>query len=220
LAERTVVGVVGDIMVRGVEQQSEPQVYLSAGQVDDGSIIGYIPKEMVVRGGGDPAALAGTIARIVRGVDAGQPVSNVQPLEGVVADQIASRAVQARLLGLLAALAVLLAGVGIHGLVSFTVSSRTRELGVRMALGAAPRDLLGLVVGQGARLMLAGLVPGVLLAYLAGRTLSALLASVQPGDPATFLSVTAVCAATAAAGCLAPALRALRLDPVAAIRSE
>jgi predicted permease len=219
-AERTVVGVAADIRVRGVERESEPQVYLPATQVADSAIYWYAPKELVVRASGDQAALVTAVRRMVRQADPDQPVSNVRTLEEIVSGQTASRAVQARLLGLFAALALLLAGVGIHGLLSYSVSSRAQEIGVRMALGAAPRDVVSMVVGQGVRLAAAGVLPGLALAYAAGRTLESLLASVKPGDGVTFLVVAGVCLAMTTAGCLVPAIRAARLDPMAAIRAD
>jgi predicted permease len=220
LQERTVVGVVGDVMVRGLEQTSEPQVYLPATQVPDGSIIFYTPKDLVVRSSTDPAALLPAIRDIVRRVDPEQPISHVRTMEEIVAEVTSSRTVQVRLLGSLAALALLLAGVGIHGLLSYTVSNRARELGVRMALGAQRRDILGMVVGQGLRLPGAGVLLGVVLAYAAARGMAALLASVGPADGATLLAVGGICLAMAAAGCVFPALRAVRTDPIAAIRAE
>ena len=218
--ERTVVGVVGEVRVRGPERSSEPQVYLPAGQVPDGSIILYTPKDLVVRTGGDPAVLLPAIRDIVARADPEQPISNVRLMEEIVADQTASRAVQARLLGALAAVAMLLAGVGIHGLLAFTVSARAREIGVRMALGARRADVLRLVLGQGLVLALLGALPGALLAYAGGRAMQALLASVRPGDAATFGVVLALCLAMAALGALVPALRAVRVDPMSALRAE
>jgi ABC-type antimicrobial peptide transport system permease subunit len=137
-----------------------------------------------------------------------------------VAEQTASRALQARLLGALAALALLLAGVGIHGLLSYTVSNRARELGVRMALGARRQDIIGMVVGQGIRLAAIGVVLGVGIGYAAARAMSALLASVGPADLATLGVVGSLCLTMAAAGCLFPALRAARTDPIAAIKAD
>jgi predicted permease len=220
LQQRTVVGVVGDIMVRGLEQTSEPQVYLPATQVPDGSIISYAPKDLVVRSTGDPMALVPTIRGVVRRADPEQPISNVRTLEEIVADGTASRRVQVRLLGSLAALALLLSGVGIHGLLSYAVSNRAQELGVRMALGAQRSDILLMVVGQGIRLAAAGVVLGLLGAYAAARVMTALLASVGPADGATLAAVGGLCLGMAAAGCFFPALRAARSDPIAAIRAE
>ena len=218
--ERTVVGVVGDVRVRGPERVSEPQVYLPAGQVPDGGVILYAPKDLVVRTAGDPAALVPAIREIIARADPAQPISNVRLMEDIVAEQTASRAVQARLLGALAAVAMLLTGVGIHGLLSFTVSARSRELGLRMALGARRGDVLRLVLRQGLMLALLGLVPGALLAWAGGRAMQALLASVRPGDAATFGSVMALCLGMAVAGSLAPALRAVRVDPMSALRAD
>ncbi|HYC30667.1 MAG TPA: ABC transporter permease [Gemmatimonadales bacterium] len=218
--ERSVVGVVGDVRVRGLERTSEPQVYLPAAQVADGNFAFYAPKDLVVRSSGDPRSLVPAITDIVRRADPEQPVSNVRLMEEIVTDQTASRAVQARVLGLLALVAMLLAGVGIHGLLSYAVATRTREIGVRLALGARPSGIVRLVLGQAVLLAVAGVLPGVLLAYLAGRTMAALLASVQPGDAATFAAVVLVCLVTAAAGAAAPALRALKVDPMLALRAE
>jgi putative ABC transport system permease protein len=220
LAQRTVVGVVGDIRVRGLEQESEPQVYLPAAQVDDSALIFYPPKDLVIRAATDAGALVPGIRDIVKRVDPEQPISNVRTLEAVVAEQTASRSIQARLLGSLAGLALLLAGVGIHGLLSYTVSSRSQEIGVRMALGARPGDVTRLVVGQGLRLATAGVVPGILLAYLTGRTLESLLASVRPGDLPTFLGVVGLCILMTTAGCFFPARRAAQVDPITALKSE
>ncbi len=220
LQQRTVVGVVGDIRVRGLERSSEPQVYLPPSQVADSSIIFYAPKELVVRSGLEPSALVPAIRDIIRRVDPDQPISNVRTMASIVDDQTASRSVQLRLLGSLAALALLLAGVGIHGLLSYTVSNRARELGVRLALGAQRRDILRMVVGQGLRLAGVGVLLGVFLSYAAARGMAALLASVGPTDGTTLAAVGALCLAMVVAGSLSPALKASRTDPIAAIRSE
>jgi predicted permease len=218
--ERTVVGVVGEVRVRGPERTSEPQVYLPAGQVPDGAIIFYAPKDLVVRSTGNPSALVPAIRAIVARVDPDQPVSDVRLMEEIVSEQTASRTVQARLLGALALVAMLLAGVGIHGLLSFTVSTRAREIGLRMALGARRGDILRLVLGQGLGLALLGVVPGALLAYAGGRAMQALLATVRPGDGVTFGTVVALCLGMAAAGSLLPALRAVRVDPMSTLRAD
>ncbi len=220
LAERTVIGVVGDVRVRGLEQTSEPQVYLPAAQVDDSALISYPPKDLVIRSSADPEVLVTAIRHIMRRVDPEQPISNVRTLQAIVAEQTASRSVQARLVAALAAVALLLAGVGIHGLLSYIVTSRRQEIGVRMALGAQPVDVTHLVARQGARLALAGVVPGIVLAYLAGRTLQSLLASVRAGDLATFLGVVGLCILMTIAGCFFPARRAVQVDPIIAIKSE
>jgi predicted permease len=216
--ERTVAGVVGDIRVRGLEQTSEPQVYLPYKQVDSASLIGYVPKSLVVRSTLPAATLVPTIRRIVHEADASQPVSDVRTMEEIVTNETASRRAQLRVLTILATLALLLSAVGIHGLLSFTVSRRSREIGVRMALGAEAAKVRRMVLREGLVLALAGIVPGAALAYAAGRAMQALLVGVSPGDTTTFSTAIALCVATTVFGCLRPAVRASRVDPVTALR--
>jgi predicted lysophospholipase L1 biosynthesis ABC-type transport system permease subunit len=218
--ERTIVGVVGDIRVRGLERSSEPQVYLPSQQIRDGWMLGHSPKELVIRTSGPPGALVAPLRRIIHAADPEQPVSNVRTLGDIVAADTAPRAVQVRVLGAFAALAILLAGIGIHGLLSYTVSQRSQEIGVRIALGAQRSDILGLVLRDGLLLAGTGLLLGVGLAYAAGRSMQTLLAQVAPADPAAFLTAVGVCLAMTLAGCLLPALRAIRVDPNRAIRIE
>lgn len=217
---RTVAGVVGDVRVRGLEMSSEPQVYLPSPQVADGNYIAYAPKELVVRASADPAQLLPSIRRAVARADPQQPISNVRPLADIVDAETAPRSVQVRVLGAFAAIAAVLAGIGIHGLLAFAVSNRAQEIGVRVALGARPTDVLRLVLDEGVRLAAAGTVAGVALAYVAGRALEALLAGVSPRDAATFASAVALALLMTVAGSLLPALRAVRVDPLTAIRTE
>jgi predicted permease len=220
LQTRTVVGVVGDIRVRGLETPSEPQVYLPHEQVPDGGLIGYTPKDLVVRSSGDALALVSAIRGIVARADPQQPVSDVRMLSDVVEAETAPRSVQLRVLGAFAAMAVLLAGIGIHGLLAFAVSNRSQELGVRIALGAQRGDILKLVLRQGLVLAAAGTAVGIVLAYAAGRALEALLAGVRPHDAVAFLTAVALAVGMTIAGSLLPALRAVRVDPLNAIRTE
>jgi len=125
-----------------------------------------------------------------------------------------------RVLGVFAAIAFLLAGVGIHGLLSFAVSRRAQEIAVRIALGARSSAIVRMVLRQGVLLAAAGVLPGVALAYAAGRAMQALLAGVQPGDAPTFLAAAGLCVLMTILGCLFPALRAVRVDPITAIRAE
>jgi predicted permease len=218
--DRTVVGVVGDIRVRGLERASEPQVYLPHRQVPDGAMIFYAPKDLVVRSSGDAAAFGPFLRRVVSRLDPAQPVSDVRSLDSILEAQTAPREVQVRVLGSFAAVAVLLAAIGIHGLLAFAVSARTSEIGVRLALGASARDILGLVLRQGVVLAGLGVVVGLALAFAAGQGLQAILAGVSPRDALVFLTATSVVLAMAVAGGLLPALRALRVDPLTAIRAE
>jgi predicted permease len=218
--ERTVVGVVGDIRVRGIERSSEPQLYLSYQQVKDGWLAWYAPKDLVVRSSADPVALLPAIRRIVAAADLVQPVSDVRMLSDIVSADTAPRSVQAGVLGAFAAIAVVLAGIGMHGLLAFTVSSRVQEIGVRIALGAGASDILRLVLRQGLLLATTGVALGVTVASGAGRAMEALLAGVSPRDAATFLAAVTVALVTTLVGSLFPALRAIRVDPMTAIRTE
>jgi putative ABC transport system permease protein len=220
-SERTVVGVVGDVRVRGLERQSEPQVYLPYQQVPDGAIIGYIPKDLVIRTASSGAGnLLPRIRDIVKSADPEQPIANVRTVSDILAEETASRMTQLRLLGALSAVALLIAGLGIHGLLTFTVSKRSQELGVRRALGAQDGGIIGLVLREGLALSLIGIAIGVAVAYAAARGMGALLFGVRPGDPLTIIVAAALCLATAMAGCLRPALRAVRVDPLSALRTE
>jgi predicted permease len=218
--ERTIVGVAGDIRVRGLEGPSEPQVYVPYRQIPDGYMSIYAPKDLAIKASTPPARLVPAVRAIIRGADPDEPVSDVRLLSDIVEDETTTRSGQVRVLGAFALVAVLLAGVGIHGLLAFGVSQRMQEFGVRMALGARPGEIAGLVVRRGIRLALAGAVPGVLLAYAAGRAVEALLAGVPPGDPLTFAGVALFAAVMTIAGSLVPALRAFRVNPLEALRAE
>ena len=218
--ERTVVGVVGDVRVRGLEQTSEPQVYLPFRQVQDGSIVGYFPKDLVVRSATQQPQLMAAVRRIVREADADQPISHIRTMAEIVESETASRMTQLRLLGALALVGLLIAGVGIHGLLSFTVSRRVPEIGVRRALGAQVSGIVRHVLGEGLRLAVVGVGLGVAIAYAAARGMGALLTGVRPEDPATILASAALCLVTAIVGCVRPAARAARVDPITALRAD
>jgi putative ABC transport system permease protein len=217
---RTVVGIVGDIRVRGLERTSEPQLYVPAGQVPDTAFFNDDPKDLVIRHTGATGALLPAVREIVRAVDPEQPVSDVRTLEDVVAGETATRRAQLRVLGALAAIALLLSGIGIYGLLAYTVAQRSREIGVRMALGAEPAGVARMIVWQGLKLALVGMAPGVLGAYLAGRGLRALLFGVAPADPATVLVAVGLVLVMTLAGSLLPVRRAARVNPILALRTE
>lgn len=215
----TVVGIVGDVMFRGLERTSEPQMYVPASQAD--SIMGiYTPKDLVIRTARDPGSLIGPVREIIRRADAQQPVSNVRMLEEVVGDQTLTRRSQLRILIALSVLALLLAAVGIHGLLAFTVAQRDREIGVRLALGADPAAVARMVVGEGVRMALIGVIPGVAVAYLAARAMQSLLFGVPAADPITFSAVAVLCFAVVVIACLRPAWRAARIHPINALRAD
>jgi predicted permease len=218
--QRTVVGVVGNIRVRGLERSSEPQVYMPYRQHNENVSTWYAPKDLVVRASGNTAALAPALRRIIREADPQQPISSVRMFADIIEEQTAPRRVQASVLGAFALVAFLLAAIGIHGLLSFAVSNRTQEIGVRIALGAQRSDILGMVMRDGIVLAAIGIVVGVAFAYGAGLELQSLLAGVHPGDAPTFLSAVVLCLVMTMAGSLIPALRAVRVDPTTAIRTE
>lgn len=220
LHDREVVGVVRDIRVRGLERTSEPQVYLSYQQVPDGYFPIYSPKDLVVHSAHPVEQVLPAIRQILHNIDPEQPVSNVRTVAEVVAGQTESRTVQMRVLSIFTAVAVLLAGLGIYGLLSFAVAMRQQEFGIRMALGAQQLHIFKVVLGQGAWLAAAGVLPGLLLAYLAARLLQGLLAGVNPADALTFSSAAVLCMVMALLGTLVPALRAVRADPAAVMRAE
>lgn len=218
--DREVVGVVGDIAVRGLTRASEPQVYMPAQQVPDATLLWFAPKDLAVRTSIAPAALEAAVRRIVREADPDQPISDMQTLDDVVGSDTAPRAAQVRVLGGFAALACLLAGLGLHGLLAFSVSARVREIALRVALGAPARDILTLVLGRSALLAGAGLVIGLAGALVAGQSLRALLFGISPADAVTLAAAVAVTVTMTMAGSLIPAIRALRVDPLHAIRHE
>jgi predicted permease len=217
---RTVVGVVGDVRIRGLERNSEPQIYLPARQItgDFPSILD--PKDLVIRHEGQGDALVAAVRRIVHEIDPEQPISDVRSLEEVLAGDTASRRAQLQVLGVLAAVAVLLSAVGIYGLLAYTVSQRSQEIGVRLALGADPATVGRMILADGMRMAAIGTVPGVLGAYAAARGMSALLFGVPPGDPATFAAAVGLALLMTLAGSLVPALRAVRVSPMSVLRSE
>jgi predicted permease len=218
---RTIVGVVGDVKTRGLERTNEPQVYIPARQPPEGGLGGlYVPKDLVIRAPTQELAIVPAVRQAVRRADPDQPIADVRMMTEVVDGQFATRNAQIRVLGALAVLALLLSAVGIHGLLAFTVAQRGREIGVRLALGAAPRSVAGMVVGDAARMALFGVVPGVLGAYLAARAMSALLFGVEPGDPWTLGAAAVLCMATAVVAALRPAMRASRVDPITALKSD
>jgi putative ABC transport system permease protein len=207
------------------EAISRTVIHLSASNgarkvVAGGRFWGYTPKELVIRTTTEPATLVPAVRRIIQGVDPKQPISELRLMTDIINLQNASRAVQVRVLAAFAFIAFLLASIGIHGVLSFAVSQRVSEIGVRIALGARRRDILGMVMGRGVRLVAAGLLPGLLLAYFAGRSLESLLLGVTPIDVPTFATAAALTLVMAIAGTLLPTLRALRVDPITAIRAE
>jgi putative ABC transport system permease protein len=215
----TVVGVVGDVRLVGLDAGAPDTVYVPFAQ----ALFGLFPEwsmDVVVRSSRDPASLAGAVRREVALADPALPVFALRTLDELVASSWARRRAAIALLGAFAAMALLLAAVGVYGVVSQSARQRTREIGVRLALGARPRDISRLVLGEAIALVGAGCAFGLALGWAAGRLLSTLLFGVRPGDPATLAGAAAVLTLVAIAAALLPALRASRVQPLVALRDE
>ncbi len=212
----TIVGIVGDVHQAGLDSPARPEMYLPYLQQD----FGFEPEYLVVRTPGDPMSIADAVRQRVWAVDKEQPVAGVMPLEELVDDTLAPRKIQTGLLGGFAVLALLLAALGIYAVLSFTVTQRTQEFGVRMALGAQPGDVLQMVVSQGTRLFILGAVIGLAGAFGLSRTLEHLLFGISATDPLSFAMVTLVLAGVTLLACYFPARRAMRVDPMIALRYE
>jgi putative ABC transport system permease protein len=193
-------------------------VYLAVRQLPDRTSLFYSPKELVIRASGDNAALISAARKIIHKADPEMPIPAVRPLQEVVEGQTASRTTQLRLIGVFAALALLLAGIGIHGLLSFAVGQRSAEFGLRIALGAPSGEILRIVLCEGILLSGIGAGFGLILSYAAGRSIQTLLAGVSPLDAATLAVAALVAFAMTLSGSLIPALRAMHTDPTTIIR--
>jgi predicted permease len=213
----TIVGVVRDVRERGYEVIMKPGVYLSFAQTP---ATWALPEFLVVRVKGEPQDAADALRRVVTVADPDQPIAAVRTMNEILDLDVADRHQQMLLLGAFAALAVLLASIGLYGVLSYVVLQRSRELGLRMALGASSGSVMRLVVARGLALTGAGLALGLALAWGLTRTLQNLLYGVTAGDPATFAAVVALLGVIALAACYIPARRAARLDPIAVLRAD
>jgi predicted lysophospholipase L1 biosynthesis ABC-type transport system permease subunit len=212
----TIAGIVKDVKQMGLELAARPEMYFPYRQALDNWMV---PRDLVIRAD-NPMTLAAAARRRVWEVDRDQPVSNVATLDDILDEEVRQRRVQALLLGAFSALALVLACVGLYGVLSFLVSQRTQEIGVRMALGARPSDILSNVVGRGLALAAAGTAIGLVATLALTRLLETLLFGVSARDPFTFISVPAILLLVASTACFIPALRAMRVDPMTALRYE
>ncbi|MBX3278865.1 MAG: ABC transporter permease [Acidobacteria bacterium] len=212
----TIVGVVGDVRQSGLTAAARPELYLPYAQA--GAMVQSAG--FVVRAQGDPLALAGSVRGAVRELDPAQPVYSVRTMEDVLGLAVADRRLNMLLLGLFAALAMVLAAVGIYGVMSYTVSQSTREIGIRMALGAERRDIVKLIVGQGAMLTGIGIAIGLGASMGLAQLIGSLLYGVSASDPLTYAVMVAALTCVALLACYVPARRATRVDPMIALRSE
>jgi putative ABC transport system permease protein len=209
-----IVGVVADVKQNDLKEKDYPAVYLPHGTFPQ-SLMAFI-----VRSSADPATLSASIRRRVADIDPELPIYDMETMSQAVSASVAQPRFYTLLLAAFAGLALLLAALGIYGVISYTVSQRTRELGIRIALGATNERIMRLVLGQGLALMAAGVAIGVLGALALMRVLSTMLFSVRTTDAATFIVVPVVLAVVAAIASYLPARRAARVDPVIAMRAE
>jgi putative ABC transport system permease protein len=209
-----VVGVVRDIKQESLAEPTKAQIYVSYIQVP------WFSTSLVVRAKGDTGAVLASVERAVREADPAQTATGAKTMEQALYDSAAQPRFYSLLLGTFAALALLLASIGIYGVISYAVAQRTQEIGIRMALGAQSRDVLRLVVGQGMAWVLVGVGAGLASAFALTRVMKSLLYEVGASDPLTFAGVTALLTVVALAACLVPARRATKVDPMVALRYE
>jgi putative ABC transport system permease protein len=207
----TIVGIVGDLHHRGLDQPVQPEYYVPLAQAPYGSMI------LTIRSAQDPRGLTNAIRREVQAIDAAQPIAHVRTFDQVIADSIAPKRLSVLLLGVFAVVALVLAAVGIYGVMSFLVVQRTHEIGVRMALGAQRRDVLRLVILHALKLVCTGTAVGLIVALLSASALQSVLYQVSTLDLPTFTFVTIALAAVALFASYVPARRATRADPMIAL---
>jgi putative ABC transport system permease protein len=211
---REIVGIVGDVKQYGLARPTTLQTYEPSLQAPFSSMT------LVVRADGNLVPLGGAIRSQVLAIDKEQPISRIRPLEQVVSESVARQRFSMLLLGIFAGVALILAAVGLYGVMSYSVTQRTHEIGIRTALGAKQTDVLKLVVGQGMVLALTGVGVGLLAAFALTRLMSVLLFGVSATDPLTFVAIPAVLTLVALVACFVPARRATKVDPMIALRYE
>jgi putative ABC transport system permease protein len=209
-----IVGVVGSVREMGPTEKAAPAIYRPYAQMP------FAQMTVLLRAAGDPMALAAAAAAVVRDIDPNQPVAEIRTMEEVVANTVARPRLLVYLLGGFAGMALLLAALGLYGVISHSVTQRRHEIGVRVALGAAHRDVLRLIVQQGMGLTVVGLLVGLLAALAATRVMGSLLFETRASDPLTLSGVSAFLAMVALIACYVPARRATRVDPMVALRVE
>jgi putative ABC transport system permease protein len=212
-----IVGIVADIRQMGLDEPVKAEMYFPYQQ---GQSIWYIPRDLVIRTTGDTSGLIGSVRQAIREVDPDQPVSNVATMAEVLGTEAAQRRMGMIMLVGFASLALLLASLGIYGVLAYFVTQHTAEIGVRQALGATPRNILFLVLKKGMGLTIAGIAIGLIGAFVLTRLMSSLLFGVKASDPLTFVTVPLVLGLVALLACLIPARRATRIDPLVALRYE
>jgi putative ABC transport system permease protein len=212
----TIAGVVADVKFSSLEAESPPTVYMPVFQIP------RIRRDAVfiARTTADPASLAAAMRREIAAVDADLPVYDVRTMNQVIAESVAQRRFTMELLAIFAAAALGLAALGLYGVLSYAVTQRTREIGIRMALGGRRQDALRLVVGQGMKMAMIGALAGLIASLGLTRLMKGLLFGVSASDPLTFIAVTLLLTLVAFVACWIPAKRATKVDPMVALRCE
>jgi len=213
-----IVGIVADIREMGLDEPVKAEMYLPYQQITNN--LWFIPRDLAIRTTGDTSNLVGAVRQIIREVDPDQPISNVATLGEVLGTEAAQRRMGMIMLVGFALLALLLASLGIYGVLAYFVTQHTKEIGVRQALGATPRDILFLVLKKGMGLTLIGVAIGLVSAFALTRLMSSLLFGVKASDPLTFVAVPLLLALVALLACYIPARRATKVDPLVALRYE
>jgi putative ABC transport system permease protein len=217
-----IVGIVGDVRHQGLETEPMPELYFPYLQTPESQNTVAITRyaTLILRTAADPSSLAGVLRREVLAVDSDQPAAYIMTMEQMIAESLTYQRLSMILLGLFAALALLLGAIGLHGVIAYLVTLRQREIGIRMALGAQKTDILKLVVREGLVLALIGVAIGLAGAYGLTRAMSSLLFSVSPTDSAIFFGIALLLMGVALLACYIPARRATKIDPMIAIRYQ
>jgi predicted permease len=211
----TVLGVVGRVKMDGLSTDSKRvQGYFPFLQIPSGGMT------VILKAAGDPNQLIAAVRQQVKAIDPDQPIYSVRTMDDIRAESVAPERLNLTLLSIFAGIALVLAVVGIYGVMSYTVTQRTHEIGIRMAIGAQPRDVFRMVIGQGMMLALIGVVFGLVLAFLLTRLMASLLFGVEPTDPATFAAIAVLLTGVALVACYVPGRRATKVDPVVSLRYE
>jgi putative ABC transport system permease protein len=211
----TVQGVVGRVKMEGLSQDSKRvQGYFPFAQIPSGGMT------VILKASGDPNQLIAAVRQQVKAIDPDQPIYSIRTMDEIRAESVASERLILTLLSIFACIALVLAIVGIYGVMSYSVTQRTHEIGIRMAIGAQPRDVFRMVIGQGMMLALIGVAIGLLLAFALTRLMTTMLFGVAPTDPATFAAIAVLLTVVALVACYVPGRRATKVDPVVSLRYE
>jgi putative ABC transport system permease protein len=206
--------VIGDIKSDGFDAAAAPHIYIPVYQSPSYASVVYL------RTGGDPASLGAATRREVQAVDPTIPVFGVQTMDEVVSKYLGERRFALEMLGIFAGVALLLASIGIYGVMTYTFSQRTNEFGIRIAMGAQRHDILRIAVGEGVLVVAFGIVSGIIGSVIFTRFLQSMLFEVKSSDPITYVGISALLAAVTLLACLVPARRATRVDPLTALRQD